>query len=303
MTRKAWLFTGLTFLASWTLAISYGLLGGEWNTPSALVIALVYMFTPMIMAIVVQKGICHEPLRKPLAIRFRPNRWFVLGWLLPPVLALGALAVGLLLPGTSFSPHMEGMFERYARMLSAEQIELMRQQAASMPVHPIWFALAQGLVAGATINAIAGFGEELGWRGLLQRELGGVGFWPSSLLIGFIWGIWHAPLILQGHNFPDHPILGVGMMTLWCMMASPLFSYIRLRARSVIAAAVMHGTLNATYAMAIMTIDGGSDLSVGVMGLAGLVTYGAALVILLAYMRLKPGDEGKTAEPRFARSS
>jgi hypothetical protein len=44
-----------------------------------------------------------------------------------------------------------------------------------------WLALGQGLIAGATINAVAGFGEELGWRGFLYRELSFLGFWKSSL--------------------------------------------------------------------------------------------------------------------------
>ncbi len=53
----------------------------------------------------------------------------------------------------------------------------------SLPVNPFWLAVIQGLVGGVTINAIAGFGEELGWRGLLSKELHPAGFWRSSLLI------------------------------------------------------------------------------------------------------------------------
>ena len=83
--------------------------------------------------------------------------------------------------------------------------------------------------------------EEIGWRGLLQRELGFMEFWKSSLTIGVIWGIWHAPIILQGHNYPEHPVIGVFMMTIWCILLAPIFSYIRLKSKSVIAAAIMHG--------------------------------------------------------------
>ena len=46
---------------------------------------------------------------------------------------------------------------------------------------PCW----EDLIAGVTVNAVAGFGEELGWRGFLQKELAFLGFWRSSLLIGF----------------------------------------------------------------------------------------------------------------------
>ena len=69
-------------------------------------------------------------------------------------------------------------------MLPPEQFERMQRQTAALPVHPFWIALALGLIAGITINAVAGFGEELGWRGFLQKEFGFMGFWKSSLLIG-----------------------------------------------------------------------------------------------------------------------
>lgn len=127
------------------------------------------------------------------------------------------------------------------------------------------------MIAGITINAVAAFGEELGWRGFLQKELGYMGFWKSSAIIGIIWGFWHAPLILQGHNYPQHPVEGVFMMTVWTLLLSPIFSYIRIKARSVIAAAIIHGSLNATVGLAIMVVKGGSDLTIGVTGLAGFI--------------------------------
>ncbi len=38
----------------------------------------------------------------------------------------------------------------------------MRNALEIMPIHPMWLAVLQGLIAGAAINVIAGFGEELG---------------------------------------------------------------------------------------------------------------------------------------------
>ena len=56
--------------------------------------------------------------------------------------------------------------------------------------------IGQGMLAGITINAVVAFGEELMWRGFLLKELKGKGIWRASLIIGSIWGIWHAPLII-----------------------------------------------------------------------------------------------------------
>ncbi|WP_340681246.1 CPBP family intramembrane glutamic endopeptidase [Natrinema gelatinilyticum] len=50
---------------------------------------------------------------------------------------------------------------------------------------------------------VAAFGEEFGWRGLLFLKRSPLGFWRVSLLTGVVWGLWHAPLIVQGYNSPD----------------------------------------------------------------------------------------------------
>jgi membrane protease YdiL (CAAX protease family) len=126
------------------------------------------------------------------------------------------------------------------------------------------------MVAGATVNAIAGFGEELGWRGFLQREWAPLGFWKASFLVGFVWGLWHIPFLIHGHNYPGHIYLGILVMTVWTVLFSPLIAYICYRANSVIAAAVMHGTLNGTALGSALVLKGEDPLTVGVMGLAGI---------------------------------
>ena len=283
--RKAAVFIGLTYFVSYSLANLYLALGGKWVMPGSLIVALGYMFIPMGMAIVVQRVLYKEPIREPLGISFKFNRWFLVAWLLPPVVAFATLGISLLFPGVQYTPEMEGMYERFQSLLTPEQVEQMRSQASSFPVHPVWIALLQGLVAGITVNAVAGFGEELGWRGLLQRELGYLGFWKSSLVIGLVWGLWHAPIILQGHNYPQHPVEGVAMMTVFTLLLSPIFSYVRLKARSVIAAAILHGSLNGTMGLAIILIRGGDDLTVGATGLAGLIALVLANIGLFVFDR------------------
>ncbi len=284
-TRKAVIFVVLTFLASWLIAALFYAAGGRLNSPMAFVVLLLYMFMPMTMAIIVQKVLYKEPLKQPLGISFRPNRWFLVAWLLPAVLAFATIGVSLLLPGVEYSPEMTGFFERIGSALTPEQLDEAKRQLAALPVHVIWLALVQGLIAGITINAVAGFGEELGWRGLLQKELGYLGFWKSSALIGLIWGVWHTPIIIQGYNYPQHPVAGVVMMTVWTVLLSPIFGYVRLKAKSVIAAAIIHGSLNATAGLSIMVIAGGSDLTVGITGLAGFIVLAVVNVAIFVYDR------------------
>lgn len=274
--KKILLFIGLTFLVSYSLAFAYFGLGGPRTMPAMLAVGVAYMFVPMAVALVVQKAVYKAPLIEPLRIHFWPNRWFLAAWLTPVALALATLGVSLLLPGIEFSTGMEGMFQRFEKVFTPEQLAEMRTQVETLPIHPFWLGLLQGLVAGVTINAVAGFGEELGWRGLLLRELEGIGFWKSSLVIGVVWGLWHAPLIAQGHNYPEHPWAGVILMTIFTTLLSPLLSYLTLRANSVIAAAIFHGTLNAMAGLPLLVVKGGSDLMIGMTGLAGLMVLAVA---------------------------
>jgi membrane protease YdiL (CAAX protease family) len=283
--KKVALFIGLTFFASWLMAILFFAFGGKWGTTASLVMAAGYMFVPMVIAIIVQKFIYKEPLKEPLGISFKLNRWFLVAWLLPPIIAFATIGASLLFAGVEYCPEMTGLLERYKSIVTAEQLQQMQNFPSVFRSHPILMGLLLGLIAGITVNAVAGFGEELGWRGFLQREFGYMCFWKSSAIIGVIWGIWHAPLILQGHNYPQHPVIGVFMMVVLCVLLAPIFSYIRLRANSVIAAAIIHGSLNATAGISVLMVKGGNDLTVGVAGLAGFVVLAIINLGIFIYDR------------------
>lgn len=282
--NRTTLFLILTFVISFSLVGLYKLLGGQYdNKTSATILAVTYMFIPMISVILVEKVVHKEKLKPNLFISFKINKWFFIAWLITPIMSFGALGISLLLPDVTYSPEMTGMVNRFEDMLTPEQLEQMKNASETMPIHPIWLAVLQGLIAGATINAIAGFGEELGWRGFLLKSFKEMNFLKASIIIGFIWGIWHSPLILIGHNYPQHPEIGVLMMTIWCILLTPLFLYFTIKAKSVIAAAIMHGTLNGTAGIAIMVIDGGNDLIVGMTGLAGFISLIVVLFVLFIY--------------------
>ena len=112
-----------------------------------------------------------------------------------------------------------------------------------------------------------------------------MGFWKSSALIGLIWGLWYAPLILLGLNYPQHPELGVLIMIGWTIVIAPAFSYIRLKAKSVIAAAIFHGTINAVPGLAVVLLTGGDELTVAITGLAGFIAFGIVDLSLFIFDR------------------
>ena len=284
-TKKILLFILLTFFIDWSLVGLYLVMGGKTDSAGMALLAVLYMFVPMLAAIIVQKRIFKQPLAGPLGISFKVNRWFFVAWFLPPVIAFITMGISLLIPGVTFTPDMSGFLNSLKDALTPEQMDQVMQQLADIPAHPLWLILVLSLIAGTTVNAVAGFGEELGWRGLLVKELSFMGFWKSSAVIGLIWGLWHAPLVLLGLNYPQHPQLGVLIMTGWTIIMAPVFSYIRLKSKSVVASAIFHGTINAVPGLAWILITGGDELTVGITGLAGFIAFAAVNLALFIFDR------------------
>ncbi len=284
--KKVILFIFITFLLTWAIEISFWLSGGKWIGTSgnfSLVIGLLVMMIPFFSVVIVEKVIYKANL-KELGISFKVNVWWLVAWILPVIIVIFSSLVSLLMPDVSFSPTGEGIIERYKYILPPEEVRKIQTQISETKItfwQQVMFSIVSGMVAGLTINAVFAFGEEFGWRGFLVKYLGKMGFWKHSILVGLIWGIWHAPIILQGHNYPIHRIEGVFMMIAFCTLWSPIFTYIRIQSKSVIPSAIMHGTINGTAGISFVFLKGGTDLSVGVVGFAGLIVLLVANIFML----------------------
>lgn len=285
ITRKALLFLAIAFGLSWGLSSIMYITDVKMGGLLATLILSMYMLMPLAAVLIVQKGI-YKGGMQDFGLNFKPNIWFLVAWIGPVLAVLASFGISLLFPGIEFSAEMDYIFDLYSGILEVDQIEQMEEQVAKIsPSFLFWMSVGSGLMAGVSINALFAFGEEFGWRGLLQWELRGLGFWKSNLLIGAIWGFWHTPIILLGHNYPDHPVLGVLMMTVWCALMGPIFGYIRIKTKSVIAVSVMHGALNGTATIGVMFLSGGTDLLVGVTGLAGFIVMAGLNLLILVFDR------------------
>jgi membrane protease YdiL (CAAX protease family) len=275
--KKSTQFIVLTCLVSWALAGVAILLGmHEAKGLAYTVFGMAYMLLPAICSVILQIIHKEKPFRN-LNISFRLNWWFLVAGIVPIVFSFMALGISLLFPNVSFSSNYEGLLS----LLPAEQAELAAEKLSQIsPVVFLLLQVAQALIAGYTINALFAFGEELGWRGYLLKALRNKKLLPVSLIIGSVWGLWHFPLILIGHNYPQHSVIGVGMMIIFCILLSPVMIYIVLKSKSVVTAAIFHGNLNAIAGISLLFLVGGSDLTNGATGLAG---FAAMLLINLMF--------------------
>lgn len=159
-------------------------------------------------------------------------------------------------------------------------------QAAALQTIPDFALLLivgfQAVIIGPILGLLVAFGEEYGWRGYLQGELIKLGKVRGLLLLGVIWGLWHAPIILMGHNYPGYPILGVLLMTWYTVILAFFFGYAMLKSGSVWLAAFLHGLNNQVLAFLTIVVYKPDDpvFSFGI-GLFGLIVLSIAVIILL----------------------
>lgn len=68
---------------------------------------------------------------------------------------------------------------------------------------------------------------------------------PLAILVGgIIWGLWHAPLTVSGHNFGTeykfYPWLGILLMCLYCVLMNAFLTLLTERTKSIYPASFCH---------------------------------------------------------------
>ena len=273
--KKILIFLAFCFGISWLSAGIFHWCGGDYKSVWGFLLGIVYMLFPLISVLLTQL-VTGEKLFSGIGLSFKLNRWWWLGWLvIIPLIVLLSLPVSALFTGMSISGDTEMVRQTMGSL-----------EAQGLPLGPggvLVITLLSGLVAGMTVNALFAFGEESAWRGFLHRCLEGTGFWKECLFIGFVWGLWHAPIILMGHNYPEHPVAGVFMMIAFCMLFTPVMVFIREKSGSVIMAAIAHGTLNALAGISIMYLAGYKELVGSITGIAGFIVLAIADLLIFLF--------------------
>lgn len=128
--------------------------------------------------------------------------------------------------------------------------------------------------------------EEFGWRGYaLDKMLVKYGFLKGSLILGFIWGIWHLPWIFystqwQSQAFAISPLWFVAFI-LQCMASSVVISIGHiLSKRNYFTGATIHGVGNASIGLFYTGISlWGSNIAQIVIIALGLMLVAVALSV------------------------
>lgn len=283
-------FAALAFVLGWAVALPLWL--GEANPVVAQLVALAMMFTPALAVLIVVLV-----MRVP-----RRGFWRFVGvWPLQPVgrtiwfCVLGLFGpIGLVLAAVALSAAL-GFVELDLAGLSgfAHILQESGADTGGLPLHLIvLLQLATVPIAAVVPNAIFAFGEEIAWRGWLTSALRPWGIWPSLLLIGVIWGLWHAPLTLLGHNYGRTDVVGVLFMVIGSVLFGILFGWLRLRSGSVWPAVFAHGALNGMGQVTFLVASAGGTIDMALAaptGLAMWIVLAATIGVLVVTGQFREG--------------
>lgn len=210
--------------------------------------------------------------------------WFGFGALV----IFGAALYFLIFP-QQYDPNMS-----YAVALLQAQADNLGQEITPQLVRQTMnVQVVTGFLLAPFVNIINCFGEEWGWRGyLLPKLLKRFKVVPAVLLNGLIWGLWHLPLIIMGHNYgvgyPGYPFLGILAMCIFCVVMGTILCYVTIRTQSCIPAILGHGMVNGfgTVGIYYTSLENPYNIFlgpalVGVIGGAGFILLAAVLLFQL----------------------
>lgn len=285
VTQKSAIFLTIAFVVTWSIVVGAWAAGWHLNPQTGVAALTLSMFGPAIAALICAMAFDRGRRAQALGLHFRPNRWWLAAYIAPIALAAISVALTIVLSGRAFvDPSVAAM--TLVEQLAPQDID----KARALEPYLGFIVVAQAAILGALINSVVlTFSEELGWRGYLHGLWRGAGFWRASLGTGVVWGIWHAPAILLfGHNYPENREIGAVLFVAFCILLSPILTFVRDRGASVWASGIFHGTFNAVGALTLMTLSNPAYPWNGIVGIGG---FGAlALGVLVVAVLQRKGD-------------
>ena len=168
--------------------------------------------------------------------------------------------------------------------LNAEQIDSNLGRLRALPFTgpmALVLMLLVGVLAGCSVNMVFTLGEEIGWRGMLLHVTRPWGFAKHVFFTGIIWGLWHAPMIVAGLNYPDHPFIGIPLMCVFTTLMAVPMAWVRVRSACIWAPAAMHGTVNATAGAVVFFTRDANVFFGSPVGLSGMCSLALISAFLL----------------------
>ncbi|MCE7992863.1 MAG: CPBP family intramembrane metalloprotease [Roseivirga sp.] len=286
----------LTFLALVTVlsAIPYILIYVDGDTDSNWVMLL--MWIPALSGIAARlirkkspfKGIGWNPLKS--------FKWMLVAMVIPLIVTVVYLSLLFGLGLAEFDP---GYIIRDGNKVMLARMGMIFGGGAPQNVFLYAGNFLLSFFVGNLLYVVTfALGEEYGWRGYLQPLLTeGFGVKKGLFFVGLIWGYWHLPGILMGHNFPDYPVFGgLILMPLGCIGMSYAFGSVYNKSGIIWMPAMFHSAFNM-----VSDIHGGAIMEGTRNALGSDIIYVCLWVLAgwLCFRFLKPAGADKGNEEEY----
>ncbi|MDR3307554.1 MAG: CPBP family intramembrane metalloprotease [Coriobacteriales bacterium] len=147
------------------------------------------------------------------------------------------------------------------------------------------------MVLSVVISIPQALGEELAWRGYLQKLfVERFGVVRGLVALGVVWGLFHVPINLAGYNFQGIPpwIGAFIFMPISCIALSAVFGWILIKSKSAWAAAAAHATFNSAELLIFLAIPRIDALTFNTIILVVQILAGAFFIWRISKL-LDPG--------------
>lgn len=290
--KRVIIYIVITYALTWlySIVLIYPIANGEAlngipSLATQLVVAAA-MFCPaigvLLTRLVTKEGFKNAWLRPHIKGNVKT---YLLAWFGPAILTFAGMAVYFLI----FPNNLDLSFSYFTATLESTGAPM---KTLPMPISTLMLVqCVQALFLAPVLNFFTCFGEEWGWRGyLLPKMKNLLPTVPMLLVSGLIWGLWHAPMTIIGHNYGlgywGFPFTGIAMMCVFCIVLGILLSFVTLKTRSCIPAILAHGAINGIAAIGIyFTFDGGNPfMGPAPTGIVGMIPFIAAVIPMVIHL-------------------
>jgi uncharacterized protein len=159
------------------------------------------------------------------------------------------------------------------------------------------------VLIGVVISVLLALFEEVGWRGYMLPRMSGYSVVTAMLLVGFLHGLWHLPILLltDFYHATGNPWIVAPLFLVTLTLAGVFYGFLRVWTGSIWPVAIAHAAANTAWNVSstatgqtspvVAEYIGGES---GVIMIVGLLIVDA---ILVAWLRRQGGTAAGLVRP------
>jgi membrane protease YdiL (CAAX protease family) len=151
------------------------------------------------------------------------------------------------------------------------------------------------VTVGMLQSMMTALGEEIGWRGFLApRMVAARGFLVGTLITGFVWALWHTPIIVgSGYNGGGDIRFELLAFIVGVVAMSAVLSWLRLRSGSLWPCATMHASHNLFIQSVFDPLSSRGPSHITMVGEFGIVFAASVLLVSIPFWIMGTRGAGK----------